>query len=94
MVIWTPFFIYGKGESSVDSFEYKSRQLPIGVMIAANSNLHSKCHRGGKNEAPEAYNQYVEDTEDADNKGETMNTNWNKVFGNDRRMPLTNKYRR
>jgi phospholipid-binding lipoprotein MlaA len=41
------------------------------------SNLHSKWHLGGKDEAPEAYTQYVEEAEDEANDSDTMNANWN-----------------
>jgi hypothetical protein len=42
--------------------------------------LHSKWYLDGKDEAPEAYTQYVEDAKDEANDSDTMNANWNKYL--------------
>ena len=38
-------------------------------LVSAYTNLHSKIDRGGKEEATQAYDWYVEETDDAANKG-------------------------
>jgi electron transfer flavoprotein alpha subunit len=48
------------------------------IQIIDNSNLHSKWHLGGKDDEPEAYTQYVEDSKDEANDIDTMNADLNK----------------
>jgi UDP-N-acetylglucosamine diphosphorylase/glucosamine-1-phosphate N-acetyltransferase len=48
--------------------------------IKNNSKVHSTGYRGGKEEAPQAYLKYVEEADDAANKGSRMKAPWNNKF--------------